>query len=109
MKEHPKTAIGSALAAPLIVAAAPAAIGFSATGIVANSIAAKLMSLAAVQTGLVGYVATGAIAGLQSAGAAGLATSTLVAASVAGAAGGSAAAEGISQVKTKAKQIRSRL
>ena len=59
------------LAAPLALAAA----GFSSTGIVAGSMAAKIMSMTAIANG--GSVAAGGIiAAAQSAGAAGIATST---------------------------------
>nr|XP_022306000.1 uncharacterized protein LOC111112636 [Crassostrea virginica] len=51
------------------------AVGFSSTGIVAGSMAAKMMSMAAVANGG-GVAAGGLIAAAQSAGAAGIATST---------------------------------
>ena len=59
------------VAAPLALTA----VGFSSTGIVAGSMAAKMMSMAAIANGG-GMAAGGLIAAAQSAGAAGIATST---------------------------------
>ncbi|XP_058052165.1 interferon alpha-inducible protein 27-like protein 2A [Ahaetulla prasina] len=63
--------LGSVVGAPLVLSAA----GFTAAGIAAGSVAAKMMSAAAVANG--GGVAAGGLVALaQSAGAAGLAITT---------------------------------
>ena len=75
------------VAAPLALTA----VGFSSTGIVAGSMAAKMMSVAAIANGG-GVAAGGLIAAAQSAGAAGIATSTsLLIGTTAGSAGAFAA------------------
>ncbi|KAM9711731.1 interferon alpha-inducible protein 27-like protein 2 isoform 1-T1 [Dama dama] len=73
-----KRAAAAAIGGALAVAAVPAvlgAVGFTGAGIAASSIAAKMMSAAAVANG--GGVAAGSlVATLQSVGAAGLSTSS---------------------------------
>ncbi|EDL18827.1 interferon alpha-inducible protein 27-like protein 2A isoform 1 precursor [Mus musculus] len=84
------TLFGSAIGGALAVAGAPvalAAMGFTGTGIAAASIAAKMMSAAAIANG--GGVAAGSlVATLQSAGVLGLSTSTNAILGAAGAAVG---------------------
>ena len=63
------------VAAPVVIGGALGALGFTAGGIAANSVAAGMMSSAALANG--GVVATGGtVAILQSVGAAGIAAST---------------------------------
>ncbi|KAL6060594.1 hypothetical protein STEG23_019766 [Scotinomys teguina] len=86
MMEAVTAAIGGAVA----VAATPVvlgAMGFTGTGIAAASIAAKMMSAAAIANGG-GVAAGGLVATLQSVGAAGLSTSTNVILGTVGAAVG---------------------
>ena len=63
------------VAAPIVIGGALGALGFTAGGIAANSVAAGMMSSAAIANGG-GVVAGGVVATLQSVGAAGIAAST---------------------------------
>ncbi|XP_052594166.1 interferon alpha-inducible protein 27-like protein 2A [Peromyscus californicus insignis] len=82
------TVIGAAIGGVVAVTAAPVALGamgFTGTGIAAASIAAKMMSAAAIANG--GGVAAGSlVATLQSVGVVGLSTSTNIILGTAGAA-----------------------
>ncbi|XP_030247436.1 interferon alpha-inducible protein 27-like protein 2A [Sparus aurata] len=83
-------AIGAGVGAVVALFAAPAALGFAgftSAGVAAGSVAAKMMSAAAVANG--GGVAAGsAVAVLQSAGAAGLSGAVTAAVTGTGAAAG---------------------
>ncbi|XP_036062547.1 interferon alpha-inducible protein 27-like protein 2A [Onychomys torridus] len=86
------TVIGAAIGGVVAVAATPivlGAIGFTGTGIAASSIAANMMSSAAIANG--GGVAAGSlVATLQSVGVAGLSASTnIILGTVGAAVGGS--------------------
>ncbi|XP_067329807.1 interferon alpha-inducible protein 27-like protein 2A [Anolis sagrei] len=71
---------GAVVAAPLVLGA----VGYTATGIAVGSLAAKMMSAAAIANG--GGVAAGStVAVLQSVGAAGLSTATTAAVTAGGA------------------------
>ncbi|XP_023562636.1 interferon alpha-inducible protein 27-like protein 2A, partial [Octodon degus] len=72
------TLLGAAIGGALAVCAVPFALttaGFTATGIAVSSVAAKMMSAAAIANGG-GVAAGGLVATLQSIGAAGLSTSS---------------------------------
>ena len=86
--------VGAAIGGALAVAGAPvalSAVGFTGAGIAAGSIAAKMMSAAAIANGG-GIAAGGLVATLQSVGILGLSTSTNIILGAVGAATGATAA-----------------